>query len=177
MMNKPKCYTTHKHLETLIDKTFAKVYGGNGYNPLVKADLYIDLNPRKGITPFEPYPTKDGGQYINFPILNMQVPNINKLRMVLDVMYEYGRRGKSIHVGCIGGHGRTGLVLVAYFAFIQARKTGEIDPTLIKAVRDNYCEKAVESQAQVDYLVHHFDQEPVEPRCRITTSNWVNQDL
>jgi hypothetical protein len=65
--------------------------------------------------------------------------------------------GKSIHVGCIGGHGRTGTVLTA----IMAELTEKTDA--IQWVRAHYCKKAVESEEQVDFLVKHYGVTTAKP--------------
>ena len=54
---------------------------------------------------------------------------------------------KSITVACTGAHGRTG-TLLSIFLHILAPHI--LDPVLW--LRDNYCERAVESQEQVNYL-------------------------
>lgn len=71
--------------------------------------------------------------------------------------------GKRIHVGCIGGHGRTGLLLAAVVAELKMTD----DP--IKWVRENHCEKAVESISQVEYLVKHHGAKTAKPRSYGTT--------
>ena len=58
--------------------------------------------------------------------------------------------GKKIHVGCIGGHGRTGTFLAALVAHMEVSD----DP--IKWVRKNHCKKGVESKSQVNFLHKHF---------------------
>lgn len=171
-----KCYHDHNPILLSLGGKMTYLYGGNGYTPAVKADVYIDLNPRKDVKAFVEYKTKDGGMYINFPIVNMQVPNLTRLKEMVQVMITLVKQGKDIHVGCIGGHGRTGLVIVALLATIHREKTGEIPSDLISKVRAAYCSKAVESQQQVDYLVKNFGQEPVEPR-KYPKVNWVTPDL
>jgi protein-tyrosine phosphatase len=61
------------------------------------------------------------------------------------------RDGKKIHAGCIGGHGRTGLFFAALVAHMGIEKDA------INYVRDNYCDRAVESKLQIDFLIKHFD--------------------
>lgn len=65
--------------------------------------------------------------------------------------------GNKIHVGCIGGHGRTGLFLAALVAFTNTSD----DP--IKWVRENHCKKAVESKSQVNFLMKHFGCKTAKP--------------
>jgi hypothetical protein len=59
--------------------------------------------------------------------------------------------GKKIHVGCIGGHGRTGLFLAALVSLYE-----DLTDDPIKWVRENHCQKAVESESQLKFLKKHF---------------------
>jgi hypothetical protein len=65
--------------------------------------------------------------------------------------------GLKVHVGCVGGHGRTGTVLSALVAARIARGVEiAVDGDVIGYVRTNYCKKAVETAAQVEFLVQHY---------------------
>ncbi|MCK5640964.1 MAG: hypothetical protein KAJ19_09215, partial [Gammaproteobacteria bacterium] len=55
------------------------------------------------------------------------------------------------HIGCIGGHGRTGLVLAALAAY-----TKTAPKNAIQWVRKHHCDSAVESTSQVNFLVKHY---------------------
>lgn len=64
--------------------------------------------------------------------------------------------GKSLHAGCIGGHGRTGLLLAALVRVILGdAKAGDW-------VRENYCKSAIETEAQTAFLETHFGVVPVQ---------------
>lgn len=57
-------------------------------------------------------------------------------------------RGRRVGIGCMGGHGRTGTamsILLSYLASI----TG---PAAVARVRAEYCPRAVESEAQEEYV-------------------------
>lgn len=69
-------------------------------------------------------------------------------------------QGKKVVIGCIGGHGRTGMVLAALYA----RMTG--DDSGAKLVRSTYCQKAIESKEQIKYLTTRFHQAAVPPQKR-----------
>ena len=58
-------------------------------------------------------------------------------------------KGREVYVGCMGGWGRTGLFLA-----LLAKACGVEDP--VGFVRSNYSSRAVETDAQVDY-VENFD--------------------
>jgi len=64
----------------------------------------------------------------------------------LRLEYTEGRI-KAVTVCCMGGHGRTGMALSILAGLTKAVST---DP--VEFVRANYCEKAVESKAQLEYV-------------------------
>lgn len=159
----PKCYASHPPVPVTCE---GRLFGGNGYAPTQKADWYVDLNPRTDVQAHKLYNTKDGGHYTNFPIRNMSVPNLKKLHNLVDGIVSALEQGKSVHVGCIGGHGRTGLVL----AVVVKRLEGTLDA--VAWLRENYCIKAVESQSQIDYLFDNFGITKVAPRYA-SKPNWI----
>jgi len=62
---------------------------------------------------------------------------------------------KSIHCMCMGGHGRTGvqLAILRYYLATEKERTDWKDAgDVIKAIRGPYCDKAVESIAQQEYV-------------------------
>jgi len=66
----------------------------------------------------------------------------------INIEWQAGRI-KGVTVCCVGGHGRTGTALS-----ILAGLTGRCKSDPVAFVRDNYCEKAVESKSQVKYIEH-----------------------
>jgi hypothetical protein len=96
-------------------------------------------------------PPWEGKISYRYPVTDMHAPSdpatFDKLVRWLAEQIE---AGKKVHVGCIGGHGRTGTL----FAALVKVMLGEEDA--IQYVRDGYCKKAVESKAQVDFLVKHY---------------------
>lgn len=148
------CYATHPALK--IGQW--EVYGGSCGTPIVEnADIYIGLD--SSMRRAHHYPWNDGPQVVNvfFPITDGTPPKdaveFNKMIKWLAVQLS---AGKLIHIGCIGGHGRTGLVLAA----LVKEVTGNADA--ITYVRDNYCAKAVESPTQVQFLHEEFGINKVE---------------
>lgn len=99
-------------------------------------------------------------------------PNIADFMELVTYLAQMLEFGKTVTVGCIGGHGRTGTVIVAIVALMY--RTGLLadcpdqallkDGQIIQWVRAHYCKKAVESQKQVDFLVTYFKVKPAEPR-------------
>ena len=86
-----------------------------------------------------------------YPITNMRVPNRPDLfTMLIDYIIAALKDGATVHVGCIGGHGRTGLVLAAVVARLG------ITSDAIGYVREHYCKRAVENRQQEGFLATHF---------------------
>lgn len=141
-----RCYETHKPLP--IGSYL--LYGGSGSSPIVlDADVYVGFDhsvycKEKG------YPWNDGYSFL-FPIPDMGIPaNPEEFIKLVEWLSLQLIANKKVHIGCIGGHGRTGMVMSALVKVM----TGEVDA--ITYVRNNYCHKAVESKVQVDFLVKHF---------------------
>jgi len=141
-----KCYEGHPPL-TIGDFV---IYGGSCSSPVVSdADVYVGFDYGHAKTP-QSYPWMPGDSFY-FPITDMHAPSdFAQFKNLLTYLSVQLTAQKKVHIGCIGGHGRTGTVLAA----LVATMTGELDA--INYVRKHYCEKAVESKAQVDFLVKNF---------------------
>lgn len=149
---KAQCYKDHKPLE-LTHGLY--VYGGNALRPVIhNADIYIDLD---GGNNREIYPWDNHSGFI-FTIQNSGVPvSVSKFKKLIVWTAVQIREGKKVHIGCVGGHGRTGLVLSALVNHMM----GLSDSTMY--VRDNYCSKSVESARQVNWLFRKFGIQKVKP--------------
>ena len=79
------------------------------------------------------------------------------LRDALRAVLARARRGESVEVGCLGGHGRTGTALACL-----AVLTGTPSADAVAWVRANYCAKAVETVEQ-EALVSAFEVDPAGP--------------
>lgn len=115
-----------------------EIHGGSVYSPTHNMHHYFLLESKVAYKK-APYITF-------FPIKNRGVPNtkifINHLDKALGLLYE----GKKIWIGCLGGHGRTGLFITClYYALTSDRNS-------LYIVRDLYCSRAVESYAQYVFL-------------------------
>lgn len=148
------CYKTHPPL--LMPGTSKAIYGGNCGSPVVKdADVYVALDRHSFRPSARSWPWKKGTEFL-FDIPDMGVPQYpeefvklaNWLKVQIDA-------DKKVHIGCIGGHGRTGMVLAAVVSLY-----GEADA--ITYVRTHYCKKAVESKVQVTLLAKQFGITPVQ---------------
>jgi hypothetical protein len=82
---------------------------------------------------------------------DMSVPELDKDFWL--ALYEDLKRlkGRAL-IYCMGGHGRTGTTL-AILAHLSGA-CGTADP--LQWVRDTYCQDAVETRSQIDYLVHEI---------------------
>jgi Protein-tyrosine phosphatase len=80
-------------------------------------------------------PWRDGG-----------VPNFTKARW-MDLLADLGQLKGRVFIHCMGGHGRTGTALAIMLSLSGALKK---DP--VQWLRKNYCEKAVETKSQIDYI-------------------------
>lgn len=148
-----KCYHSHPALE--IGEY--KVYGGSCGNPVVKdADVYVGFDFSMEHDP-KLYPwNKEVG--VCFLIPDMGVPSDQaEFKKMVTWIVEQIKAGKKVHLGCIGGHGRTGMVLSA----VYFEMTGEKDA--ITYVRAHYCQKAVESDTQIKFLNKLYGITKVEP--------------
>ena len=148
-----KCAHSHPGIK-IAD---VKVYGGACADPVPQdCDIYVGLDRGMGHFPGM-YPWHNQVSFL-FYIQDMSVPkSIDEFRELIAYLSQAVVDQKKIHIGCIGGHGRTGLVLAAL-----VRELMNLEDA-VTYVRENYCKKAVESQQQIDWLFKHFDIMKVEP--------------
>lgn len=92
---------------------------------------------------------------------------------VIEIAREVIRRAKSgerVEVGCVGGHGRTGLMLGAITLTAVVDSGGKMTgPAAVSYVRTMHCQNAVESREQewwVDCVAHELrgEQWPARPK-------------
>lgn len=153
----PPCYKTHPAL-VYGD---LKLYGGScSYPAVTDADIYVALQDGAS-SGFKTDPWEEKQVIeVKFPITDSLAPKsseVERFKKMVTWICNQLQAGKKIHTGCIGGHGRTGLVLSAVIA-----ELGEKDA--IGYVRKNYCEKAVETSEQVQFLMKHYGVEPATAR-------------
>lgn len=71
-----------------------------------------------------------------------------QLAALTSQVLEYLHAGKSVEIGCLGGHGRTGTVLAAVLGRAES-----LDAAMaIAAARERYCSHAVETPAQAQLV-------------------------
>lgn len=149
-----RCHDSHPGLK-IGEYT---IYGGSCVYPSVTdADIYIGFD--KGMGHQGKFPWEGGVEFCYY-IQDRHAPeNVKSFDQLLAWTESQLIAGKKVHAGCIGGHGRTGL----FFAALVRN----LEPKIIDAigyVRNNYCKKAVESQAQIDFLVKEYGCAPAKMR-------------
>jgi hypothetical protein len=150
------CYTSHPPLDLGHG---LKIFGGNCHAPIVvDADIYVALDgagfrhtPR--LWPWHAHPAIEHPAIELVYALQDRAPpaDARTFRQLIGWLADAVTAGKKIHIGCIGGHGRTGTVLAALYAALNPA-----DKQAIQHVRAHYCPRAVESAAQVAFLMTHF---------------------
>ncbi|MEG1728103.1 MAG: hypothetical protein RR280_00985 [Bacteroidaceae bacterium] len=145
-----QCYINHPPLPIRIDGKDYKIYGGSCWTPVVKdADTYIGFDHGQSVIPYKDIDNLP--ENINFFIQDMHVPSSKaELDKLLHAIANRLKGGKKVHIGCIGGHGRTGLVLTAMVATYMP------EVAALKYVREAYCQHAVETLQQEHWLEHHY---------------------
>lgn len=147
------CWESHPKLPiTVGSKTYlvtggsctqCKTLGNGDYDVVVGLDY--SMHTDKMAYPWEK------GEYFLYEIKDMNPPsNVGTFKELIKYLAKAVLDDKRVFVGCIGGHGRTGVVLSA----LHAHMTGAKDS--VKYVRDNYCQKAVETSSQMEFLHKHF---------------------
>lgn len=150
-----RCADTHPPLKIKTSKGDRFIYGGSCLLSSPRNyDIFIGLDSLMKVTD-KTFPWTEGVQFL-YAIQDMGVPkNIKSFYKLLGFLKVVVLSNKKVFVGCIGGHGRTGLVLSA----LVAEMTGKSDA--ITYVRKNYCKKAVETAKQINWLVKHFGVQEV----------------
>jgi hypothetical protein len=161
----PRCYESHKGLKLGV----GKLYGGSASSPIVKdADVYVAL--QSGSTSGRSSDPWDapGVVEVHYSIQDMRQPSdAARFKKMVSWICTQLHDGKTVHVGCIGGHGRTGTVLSAVVAEMLDEKNA------IQYVRQHYCKRAVESREQIQFLVKHYGIEMAEPtKGDVSTGKW-----
>lgn len=154
----PKKRCAHSHPPLPLGKTDKGepmvIYGGACSDPII-TDMDVSVGLDWGFrllgSKYGFVPWNDKIEIL-YEIEDMNVPkDVADFKKLIDFLEICLRAGKKVHVGCIGGHGRTGTLLAA----LVSRMLPDVKDA-IGYVRKNYCEKAVESAKQVDWLHQHF---------------------
>lgn len=110
----------------------------------------------------------EASNVIYYPVSDGQPPkNIRQFSKLINYTVSFLKTGKTVAVSCIGGHGRTGLVLACLIT----------KPDPIKFIRQNYCPRAIESWVQEKFIANWHGFKVPETwvicnRCHEKTYNW-----
>lgn len=87
-------------------------------------------------------------QVVQFPWPDYGLPNDERcLVKVLKWLLAQASKGRTVEIGCMGGHGRTGSVLAALLIL-----QGLSSQAATRRVWRRYCENAIESEKQLAFL-------------------------
>ncbi len=162
-----RCWEDHKPIKILKGEILGAACG----HPQKGYDIYIGLDhgmefQKKG-WPWQSNGNEGPVEFL-FPITDMSVPkDVKNFKAMIKWMAKQLEDGKRIQVGCIGGHGRTGLVLAA---LVQV--TGTAPKNAIQWVRKHHCKKAVESASQIKFLMKHYKVSKAEPTKEPITTHY-----
>ena len=152
------CYSYHSHPKLKLGG--GVVSGGSCLNPPPDCDIYVSLDHGVGITDID-YPWKKlNSQHVRFFIDDFSIPkDPDNFKEMIYWLKDQLSAGKRIHVGCLGGHGRTGMVLSALVCVVNQ------DKNAIQTVRNKYCSSAVETSQQEKFLstLFNINLPPQEP--------------
>ena len=143
-----KCYVSHPQLKV----GGGVLVGGSCSSPVVTdADVYVGFDYTMWTHP-KSYPWEDGDVVcVHMPVTDFSAPkNPEAYKKMIRWVVEQLAKGKTVHMGCMAGHGRTGMGLAAAVRVAD----GRVDA--IHWVRKNYCEDAVESEEQISFLNEHY---------------------
>lgn len=150
-----KGYTSCYHGHPILALGGGKFIGGSCLSPAHDADVFIGLDTGMRVKEYKPW--ERNVTQLLFPVHDMCAPdNAADFKRLVEYVCNQLQNGKTVHAGCIGGHGRTGTLLAAVYSVI----TGE--PDSITKVRSIYCHKAVESSTQAKFLTKHFGITPAK---------------
>lgn len=87
--------------------------------------------------------------YVGCPDYDTPLPRVDQVLHVAEEGLRLARDGQRVEVGCIGGHGRTGMMLAIMAVLTMENPDGD---EAVHYVRDHYCHHAVESETQIWYV-------------------------
>lgn len=99
---------------------------------------------------FEVYKNKN----INFKhisIMDQGIPTVQEMKNIVNHINSCILRNEKVLIHCVGGLGRTGLVVAAYLKSIKKITTSDA----VNIVRDSRSPRAIESEIQMSFLEHY----------------------
>ena len=127
-----------------------------------EADAMVTSNRVDTLVPLESLDAKVWdlgfrGEILYYPIPDFGILPTDVLEELVSKVLFRLRQKKRIGIFCFEGHGRTG-----YVAAVILGKLGVEDP--IRFLRKHYCEKAIESNVQVQHIAEVLDQPKLAER-------------
>jgi protein-tyrosine phosphatase len=108
----------------------------------IKLDSLVEIKNVEG--------TEKLNEYGNYKIIKINWKDMDDVNLPKEFWIELvkviRKTKRRTIISCVGGHGRTGTTL-SILAFLMK---GEKEP--IKFVRENYCQEAVETNSQIEYV-------------------------
>lgn len=154
-VHKVACYESHPAL-ALGGGVF---HGASCIHPAKGYDIYVGLDwGMKRMFPHYPWNPDPGTVEVYFPIKDGHAPSdVAEFKRMVTWLAAQLALGKKIHAGCIGGHGRTGVLMSALVCEVTGSKNAS------EWVRQHYCASAIETEEQIEFLQDHYGIKPVTP--------------
>ena len=144
------CYASHKPLSV----AGGKLLGGSCIEPAEGYDIYVGLDWAMRRDPRYPWNDPSTSQVVEvyFPITDGGIPkDVVEFKKMVGWLIDQLGLGKAVHIGCIGGHGRTGLLIAALVSHVDG-----IGSSAAEWVRMHHCKQAIETTKQAKFLREHF---------------------
>jgi protein-tyrosine phosphatase len=91
-------------------------------------------------------------QYIHYPWPDMSIPaSLGEFYGAATWLLGEVEGGKTLDIGCYGGHGRTGTAMACLMVL-----QGAMPGAAVKRIRETYCKEAVETREQVAFVLAFY---------------------
>lgn len=149
----------HEHPPLSInvgEKDKVLIFGGSCIQPsneaLSKANYFVALD-KNGLIERH----RDTPLHYFFPIEDGKIPDdIQEFNKMIEYLCLLISKKINIHIGCIGSHGRTGLVMSILIQRFCEPLLNRLNMSAIDYVRNLYCVNAVETIEQENFLIEHY---------------------
>lgn len=148
------CTYHHPALPIVVNNHSYFLYGSSCITPTIQdADIYISLDKQTPGFDWEAPWYRNKQEHVRFFIRDRGLPeDEEEFDLCVNYIIKNLYQNKKIHIGCIGGHGRTGILMSAV-----VQKMMQLQYSAIDYVRKNYCAKAVETLNQILFLESYYN--------------------